>query len=393
MGDFGHDRTRRNAPIDEAALDALLDRARREIDEGLLPSCQLAIARDDELLAFETFGEATNDNRYVIFSCTKGITAGAIWLLVQEGRLSYDTVVADVIPEFAPNGKDRITVEQLLTHTAGFPLAPMTPAQYADEAQRLERFGRWRLNWEPGTQFEYHALSAHFVLGELIRRIGGQDPAVFVHERIATPLGMSHFALGAPPDEQGDVLELVAVGSLPTPDEIEAATGFRVDLADMQGQVTFDALLAFNDPVQRAAGAPGGGGLATAADLARYYQGVLAGLEGRASSPWTADTIAAAVEPINELPDPLFGIPAHRSRGLMIAGDPPIAQQRGGWGHGQSPTSFGHDGAGGQIAWADPESGLSFCYLTNGLDQHVLREGRRKIGLSSRAVAVVPPVD
>ena len=390
MGDFGHDHTHRHRPIDEAALDALVVRARKEVDEGLLPSCQIALARDGELLAFETFGDATNDSRYVIFSCTKGITAGAVWLLVQEGRLTYDTVVADVIPEFAPNGKDRITVEQLLTHTAGFPLAPMTPAQYADEQERLERFGRWRLNWEPGTQFEYHALSAHFVLGELIRRCSHQEPATFVRARVATPLGMRRFALGAPPDEQGDVLDVVAVGELPTPDELEAALGVRLDLAELQGQVTIDALLAFNDPIQRAAGAPGGGGLATAADLALYYQGLLAGLAGDPNSPWRPETVATGVEPINELPDPMFGFPAHRSRGLMIAGDPPVAQRRGGWGHGQSPRSFGHDGAGGQIAWADPESGLSFSYLTNGLDRHPIREGRRKIGLSSRAAATVP---
>ena len=88
-------------------------------------------------------------------------------------------------------------------------------------------------------------------------------------------------------------------------------------------------------------------------------------------------------------PDPIRGNPANRSRGLTIAGEGPAAQLRG-FGHGQSPRTFGHDGAGGQIAWADPDSGLSFSYLTNGLDADVIREARRKIGVATRAAACAP---
>ena len=57
-------------------------------------------------------------------------------------------------------------------------------------------------------------------------------------------------------------------------------------------------------------------------------------------------------------------------------------------GHGQPPRSFGHDGAGGQIAWADPDSGVSFVYLTNGHDRNLIRQWRRTVGISSRAAAV-----
>jgi len=99
------------------------------------------------------------------------------------------------------------------------------------------------------------------------------------------------------------------------------------------------------------------------------------------------EVIAQGTTPIIHFTDPASGVPVNRSRGMMVAGDPPDAQRRGGWGHGQSPRSYGHDGAGGQIAWVDPESGISFCYLTNALDQNVIREGRRKISLSSKAAA------
>ena len=86
----------------------------------------------------------------------------------------------------------------------------------------------------------------------------------------------------------------------------------------------------------------------------------------------------------NTKPERWTGVTANRGLGVVIAGDDGKANLRG-FGHTQSPGTFGHNGAGGQIAWADPESGISFAYLTNGLDAHILRQGRRGIGLSSRA--------
>lgn len=371
--------------VDPAKLDELRARARREIDEGVLPSCQLALARNGRLLLFETIGDADPASRYVIFSMTKGVIAGAIWMLVGEGRLTWDTRAAELIPEFATNGKDVVTVEQLLTHTSGFPTAPLLPTVGATKAGRLERFAQWRLNWEPGTRFEYHPTSAHWVLAELIERTSGMDFRDFVHQRIMAPLGLTTFRLGEPPEHQGDINDLVKVGELPTPDELEAATGMRLDLNELLGEVTVSALLEFNQPEARASGLPGGGGISTAADIALYYQGILHNRDRL----WDPAVIAQGTEPVNDLPDPIRGMPAHRSRGLMVAGDPPEAQMRG-FGYGVSPRTYGHDGAGGQLAWVDPDSGISFVYLTNGLDQNLLREGRRGIGLSSRAAACAP---
>jgi CubicO group peptidase (beta-lactamase class C family) len=80
----------------------------------------------------------------------------------------------------------------------------------------------------------------------------------------------------------------------------------------------------------------------------------------------------------------LLGVPANRSLGLVLAGDDGGSAQRG-LGHTVSPAAFGHNGAGGQVAWADPATGLSFAYLTNGLDRHVIRLWRRGSALSSLA--------
>jgi CubicO group peptidase (beta-lactamase class C family) len=101
---------------------------------------------------------------------------------------------------------------------------------------------------------------------------------------------------------------------------------------------------------------------------------------------WDRDVLADATGRVrNTFPDALFGgASANRSLGVVIAGDDGNANWRG-FGHTQSARTFGHNGAAGQVAWADPESGLSFCYLTNGRDLNPIREGRRSIGLSSRA--------
>ncbi|MBI2705966.1 MAG: beta-lactamase family protein [Actinobacteria bacterium] len=368
--------------LDPVRLRTLVERAHREVDSGTVPSCQLAIGRNGKLALFETLGAAAPGSRYVMFSCTKGFIAGAVWLLAGEGKLSFDQMVVELIPEFGTNGKEVITIEQLLTHTSGFPWAPMNNDTASRRDSRLERFAQWRLNWEPGTRFEYHPTSAHWVLAEIIERVSGTDYRRFVEDRITRPLGLSAFQLGPAVGEQDDVNDLVLTGVLPTPEDIEAVMGYKLDLAELLGEVTDEALLQFNRPEVRSIGVPGAGGVATAADLALYCQGVLHDPVGL----WPPEHVQWAAEVRADFPDPLRGNPAHRSLGLMVAGDPPDAQLRG-FGYGVSPHTFGHDGAAGQIAWADPDSGVSFGYLTNGRDREIIREAKRTIGLSSRAAA------
>ena len=364
--------------IDAGRLEELRTRVRREVDDGLLPSCQFALARDGRLAAFETVGDAGPETRYVIFSATKAFVASAAWLLIGDGSLDVDSRVADYIPEFATNGKDVVTVEQVMLHTSGFPRAPLGPPAWADRDRRLEAFAKWRLNWEPGTAHEYHPTSAHWVLAELIERISGRDYRDVVHEAVTGALGLPR-VVGIPADEQGDIAELALCGEPASPEELEAIFGVP-ELPVTE--VTDDALLSFNQPDVRAVGVPGGGGVATAATVALLYQALLHNPGGL----WDPDVLADATGRVrNTFPDLLaLGAPANRALGVVVAGDDGNANRRG-FGHTQSPRTFGHNGAGGQIAWADPESGLSFSYVTNGRDVNPIREGRRSIGISSRA--------
>src|SRR5581483_5468703 len=338
---------------------------------GLLPSCQLALALDGEVIVDQCYGDSNVDTRYVIFSCTKGLVAGAVWMAFGDGILAPDQKVCEVIPEFGTNGKDVITVEQLLMHTSGFPRAPMGPDVWADREKRLERYAKWRLNWDPGTRMEYHPTSAHWVLADLVQQASGQDYRQFVAERITGPLNLKGLSLGAPVDEQDGIATLAGVGELPDPDEVERLFGVReIPL----GEVTEEALLHFNEPDAKAVGVPGGGGVARACDIALYYQALLHNPGGL----WDQEVLDDGTGVIRTtFPDPLIGgVSANRTRGMVVAGGDGKAAFRG-FGRTASARTFGHMGAGGQVAWADPETGLSFCYLTNGLDANPLRSGRR----------------
>src|SRR6185503_2045418 len=111
--------------VDPDRLDVLLDRIRQAVEEGPLPSMQVAVARQGRLAAFETFGDATGADRYVLQSVGRSIVAGVVWHLIGTGRLDLRERVCGIVPEFGTNGKDAVTVEHLLTHTAGFPFAPL----------------------------------------------------------------------------------------------------------------------------------------------------------------------------------------------------------------------------------------------------------------------------
>lgn len=365
--------------LDEGKLAGLRARARREVDEGLLPAVQIAVARRGRLALFDTYGGAQEDSLFCVFSATKAITSAAAWLLIQDGLLDTGVTVASLVPEFGTNGKEAVTVEQLFTHTAGFPNAPFRVTDWPDKASRYSRFQKWRLNYEPGTKYEYHPTSSMWVIAEIIERLSGMEFAAFVRQKIIEPLGLPDLWLGTPDEVRPRVTKLSIVGEPMTPAEYEAA-GLPVPPVT---EVTPEVILGFNLPEVQRVPVPGGGGIMSAAELALFYQGLLGELP-KGGRLWSAQTMARVNKPLTGgLIDMSTGAPCHRGLGLVIAGDE--KRNLRGFGHTNSPEAFGHSGAGGQIAWADPQTGISFAYCTNGHDQNALRQGRRGVSVSSLA--------
>ncbi len=122
----------------------------------------------------------------------------------------------------------------------------------------------------------------------------------------------------------------------------------------------------------------------SAATLALFYQGLLNGRALGGKEIWRKQTLDTARTVRNNFPD-LLGTPVNRALGVVVAGDE--HRNARGFGHTNSPLAFGHDGAGGQVAWGDPATGISLGYCTNGHDRNTIRQARRGIGLSSRAAS------
>ena len=335
----------RSVGVDPARLELFLRRARLEVDNGTLPSVQVAVARDQRLVAFETFGNVAHGRKYILQSVGRTVVAGVIWKLLGDGLLDLDERVADVVPEFGTNGKDVVTVEHVLTHTAGFPFAPLGYPKMLDRQLRLEAFARWRLDWEPGTRLQFHLTSAAWVLAELVERRTGQSFADYLRSEIVEPLGL------------GIVLP-VTVGCF---DEIVAAP-VVIGAAGDDVEVDPWGPWYLATPEVLAGGEPSHSIVGSAADVALFYQAL------QHSDLW-ADGIVDRATQIRRSEAP-FG-------DRLYGGSDEIVNMalfctvRGEVG-GQwtprtgSPRTFGNGGAPCQLAFLDPETGTSFAFLTNG---------------------------
>lgn len=372
--------------IDSDRLQLLFAAARREVDEGRIPSAQIALACHGRLAGMASFGNVecagviaptTDQTLFCVYSTTKGIIAAALWLLMEEDLLRLDERVSDIIPEFASNGKDVVSVRHVVTHTCGFPLAPMKPEIWDDRDQRLATFAQWRLTWEPDSRFEYHATSAHWVLAEIIERRTGQPYQAFVRQRIIAPMGLDEFFLGLPAEQDGRVAKVVH-----TVPPVEPPGGW--------GGADPDALLVFNRPAARRVGVPGGGAITSAAELAMLYQPLVhGGVTAEGKRILRRDTIEQATRVLTDERhvDPILRVPVNRAVGVVVAGDDGKSHYRG-FGHKASAHAFGHGGAGGQIAWGDPQTGLSVGFCSSGLGPWV-ETGRRVTELSTLAAECV----
>ena len=312
----------------------------------------------------------------VIFSCSKGLLAICAYLLVQQGLLELDAPVVRYWPGFGREGKDGITVRTLLTHRAGLPALDrdLTLADVVAWDPVIRAIEAQAPLWTPGTGHFYHAMTYGWLVGEVIRRITGMSPGSFFRQALAGPMEL-HTWIGMPESERGSVARMEA----PLPDEVsDAATAAARVAAEnaaversltLGGAFAFPAvggIVTFNDPLIQGAEIPAANGISTARSLARLYSACVADHEGhRLLFPNSVDdaTIEQSAGP------QLSGMPDDGARwgtGFQLA-SPPAQPMLG-------PRSFGHAGAGGQLAFADSEFGVGFAYLSNQMGDTGTRE-------------------
>lgn len=303
----------------------------------------------------------------VIFSCTKGLLAICVYLLVQDGRLDLDAPIATAWPAFAANGKEAITLRQAMAHRAGLAaldrdlaraqVLAWEPVIRAIEAQRPRDC--------PDDGHLYHALTYGWIVGEVIRRVTGLMPGQYFSAAVGEPVGLRTW-IGVPPAARADVAWM----EVPLPDEDSDAARRASELAasdttvqrslSMGGAFGFPAengVVTFNDPSIQAAQVPGANGVSTAASLARLYAACVSALDRgpllAASSVEDALRVQSGGPQLSGLPDD----GARWGTGFQLA-SPPTQPMLG-------PRSFGHAGAGGQLAFADVDAEVGFAYLSN----------------------------
>lgn len=338
--------------LDPRALDRLQELITRHLAEGRYPGAQIAVARDGKLALSRTFGEARidpqrtparDDSLWLLYSNTKVITASAIWVLAEQGALRFTDRVAEHVPGFEANGKGDITIVQLLSHQGGFPNADVPKAAWEDHELLRRAVSSFTLEWTPGSRVHYHSRAAHWVAAVLIEALTKTDYRAFIREQVIEPLGLGDELFVGLPDARH-----------------ERATDMHEPAASGGSQVR---RAEENNPEFRRAGTPGGGGYASARAMVVFYQMLAAGgiLNGRRLlSPRMVQYVTRSVT--GERVDGYMGMPMHRALGPHVRG---TTESMRGLGTIASPRTFGHGGVGSSYCWADPDSGVSFAYLTN----------------------------
>ena len=364
--------------LSRSGLDALEHRIQHEVDTGNITAAQVAIGIDGEVAHFQSFGTAAATDRFIIFSATKALVAMALLPHFADGTLDLTRPVAHYLPEFGHHSKDEVTVLQLLTMQGGFPQAPIGPAHWGTSEGRRTQFAEWSLEWPAGSKTEYHPVSAHWVIAELLEALNHRCFLDVVHERVMQPAGVGRI-LG--PEAVG-AITVRAIGEYPTDLAALAATYGRADLVPV-ASIGPQALLSMNDPRAQAVGVPGGGAIATAADIASIYQHFLHNRSGALPDDWLADAVGTIRNCSLSVSD---GVPANRTIAGYTAGNDGYHLHR--W-MPAAPRAFGHAGAGGQLCWADPSSGLSFSFLHDTLHQDPRVEFRRAADLNDLTLALL----
>ncbi|MFN8018600.1 MAG: serine hydrolase domain-containing protein [Acidimicrobiales bacterium] len=310
------------------------------------------------------------DTLQLVFSSTKGIVSIAVHLLAQRGQLDLDATVASCWPEFAANGKEAITIRDVLTHRSG--------VIGIDRVLSIEEFCAWdpfvealaaaAPVWSPGEAHGYHALSFGHLLGEVVRRVTGTDVGTFVRQEVAGPVG-AEFIIGATDDELPRIAPLLdfPVGALADDPDPTIAAIFDV------GSPTSRAFMiapvfptTFNEPALLQAQIPAANGCTSARSLARIYASLVSEVDGvRLLDQAQVDD---ARSPRSE-GDDLVLIGGANAIGSGFFLPDPLTPQLG-------DGSFGHAGLGGSLGSALPERQIGFGYVMNQMSAQVKGDPR-----------------
>ncbi|HEY0933176.1 MAG TPA: serine hydrolase domain-containing protein [Trebonia sp.] len=317
----------------------------------------------------------TADSVSIVYSVTKGATAILAWLLAQRGLLDFDAPVTRYWPEFAGGGKGDVPVRYLFTHQVGLPYLDqqLTREEILEGSRIVEVLEQQVPVWEPGTAHGYHALTYGWLAGALIAKVTGTRLGEVFQAEIAKPLGLD-FHIGLPPEDLPRVAPLVnmpppdpaALAAITDPAQLDLLMRLGAAMADpgsvfsrtlsTNGALPTPDAVTWNDPRVYQAEMPAANGISNGRSLARLYAATVTEVDG--IRLLSAETVAAArAEQVNG-PDRTLLSPSRFGTGFQLP--TPLSPQL-------SPDSFGHQGAGGALGFADPRHQVGFGYVQNQL--------------------------
>ncbi len=300
----------------------------------------------------------TRDTLGNVWSATKGIVAIAVAKCVERGLLRYEDAVAKVWPEFAANGKAKITIAQLLSHQAGLNgfAEPTTLKDFEDWDECCAKLARQAPAWPPGEASSYHAMTYGWLAGELVRRTSGKSIGRFVRDEIARPLD-AEFYIGLPEAQEANVAQMLPPKRIVDMDTLPLPA--LAKLAMTNPQMVPEAMLTRG---WRAAEIPGGNGQASAHGLARIYAAVIG------HEILTAETLAKmTTAQTSGRTDMFLGFTDNWAMGISL-NTPGI--------YGPNKRAFGFSGWGGSFGCADPDAQVSIGYVCNQMGPDLVGDPR-----------------
>ncbi len=312
------------------------------------------------------------DTPVLFWSATKGLASACLLHAMQEHGIALDRQVADLWPEFAAAGKSGITIAELLSHRAGLP-ALTTEVSVLDHDAVVRALAHEEPHWMQGDGHGYHPRTFGFLVDEVLRQITGRVLQDYWREFFAQPLGLDVW-IGVP----SEMIEKVAP-VFPTknalPDEdlfykafLQAGSFTARAFGSPRG---LHSVAAMNAAEARTSSFPAFGGVGTAQSLAKFYGMLACGGEFDGRRYFTPATIAQMTTTLAQGFDRVLLIDTAFSAGFMRDPAGPDGKKEREI-FGPSLLAFGHPGAGGSHAFADPERRLGFAYVMNQMEPGIL---------------------
>jgi CubicO group peptidase (beta-lactamase class C family) len=311
----------------------------------------------------------TSDTIVLVWSATKGIDSACLLHVLQEHKIDINQRVTEFWPEFARAGKEEITLAQLLSHQGGL-CALDRRVDVLDYGAVIRALEVQKPLWPPGTAHGYHARTFGFLLDELVRRIAGKPLADYWREIFGEPINLDLW-IGLPEKENPRVATMHAAkaGTPPEPkqfyaDLITPGTLARKTFTSPYG---LHAVNAMNNVSVRAQSIVSFGGIGSASSLAKFYAILANGGVWEDRRFFSKQTLRWMTTTLTDGIDRVFQIPTAFSAGFMKEAE----NARRKIFHGAT-SSFGHPGAGGSHAFADPANKIAFAYVMNQMEQSLL---------------------